>query len=284
MLGLYEISGLRFDHLWVLGLHNDNWPPAAKPNPFIPGKLQKAAQFPRSSPQRELEVARTITQRLLETAPDCVFSYPGLLDGEVFCPAHCLNRSEIETQWRCRAGKVTTGKPSCPRPINPETDPLVMPGQLTGDTARGGSSILKHQALCPFRAFASNRLGADGLETPADGISPMLHGSLMHKVLGTFWRETRTGDTLLALDEESLEHRSAKHVDSWSDEECGLITGRVSWRRRRPACTAMAMAWLDLEKRASPFEVIGFEKEILPEIEGQTIRLIIDRIDRLAVR
>ena len=36
---------------------------------------------------------------------------------------------------------------------NPATvlDPLAMPGPLNGSTARGGSSILKHQALCPFR-------------------------------------------------------------------------------------------------------------------------------------
>jgi ATP-dependent helicase/DNAse subunit B len=38
---------------------------------------------------------------------------------------------------------------------------------------------------------------------------------------------------------------------------------------------------LALEKTRDSFEVTGFEKEILPEIEGQTIRLIIDRIDKL---
>jgi RecB family exonuclease len=42
------------------------------------------------------------------------------------------------------------------------------------------------------------------------------------------------------------------------------------------------MEFLQLEKDREAFEGIGFEQEILPEIEGQTIRLIIDRVDRLA--
>ncbi|MGA9575257.1 MAG: hypothetical protein WBS20_15060, partial [Lysobacterales bacterium] len=56
VLGLYEVNALRFDHLWILGLHNGNWPASAKPNPFIPGRLQREAGLPNSSPQRELEV------------------------------------------------------------------------------------------------------------------------------------------------------------------------------------------------------------------------------------
>jgi hypothetical protein len=41
------------------------------------------------------------------------------------------------------------------------------------------------------------------------------------------------------------------------------------------------MESLTLEKQRDVFEVIGFEKEILPEIEGQSMRLVIDRIDKL---
>ena len=281
VLGLYEISGLRFDHLWVVGLHNDNWPPAAKPNPFIPGKLQKAAQLPKSSPQRELEVARTISQRLLETAPDCVFSYPGVLDGENVLPSPLLSGNGIEPSLEVPRWQGDDWQTVVAKAEKPQTGPLVMPGKLAGGTARGGSSILKNQALCPFRAFASNRLGADSLETPADGISPMLHGSLVHAVLENFWKETKDQATLLQIDEEALNARVRKHVDEVVGDEHGL--------RQRPAFRGVeaarlhrhVMAFLDLDKTRSPFEVVGFEQEILPEIENQTIRLIIDRIDRL---
>jgi probable DNA repair protein len=281
VLGLYEVSGLRFDHLWVLGLQNDNWPPSAKPNPFIPGKLQRAAQIPNSSPQRELEVARTITKRLLETAPNCVFSYPGQIDGEDVLPSPLLSAATVKIEDDLPVWQEDDWRSTVAKADHPRLDPLLMPGELKHGTARGGSSILKHQALCPFRAFASNRLGADGLETPADGISPMLHGSLVHSVLEHFWIETRTQAALLALDEESLSKRVRKHVGFVTTEERGL--------KQRPAFRGVeadrvyrhVMDYLALDKDRDTFEVVGFEKEILPEIAGQTIRLIIDRIDRL---
>ncbi len=281
ILGLYEISGLRFDHLWVLGLHNGNWPPAARPNPFIPGKLQRDVDIPNSSPRRELEVARTITRRLLETAPDCVFSFPGQLDGEDVLPSPLLLNMSLEIEeavpgWQGDSWRTTVAKANKPR-----LNPLSMPGKLRGKTARGGSTILKNQALCPFRAFASNRLGADGLETPADGISPMLHGSLVHNVLEYFWKETKTHSALLALDEAALIARVREHVKTVVDDDRGL--------KQRPAFSCVesdrlvrqVMKYLDLEKTREPFEVTGFEKEILPEIEGQSIHLSIDRIDTL---
>lgn len=281
VLGLYEVNGLRFDHLWVVGLHNDNWPPSAKPNPFIPGKLQIAADLPNSSPQRELNVARRITRRLLATAPDCVFSYPGQIDGEDVLPSPLLANDNIEIIEQPPAWQELDWPALIAGSDKPQFDELKSPGVLIHGTARGGSSILKHQALCPFRAFASNRLGADGMETPADGISPMLHGSLVHSVLEYFWKETKNQVTLLALDEDALAERVRKHVTHVTSEERGL--------QQRPAFREVeaervfrhVMEFLKLDMQRDIFEVTGFEKEILPEIAGQAIRLIIDRVDTL---
>jgi len=73
-----------------------------------------------------------------------------------------------------------------------------------------------------------------------------------------------------------------KHVDHVTRDERGL--------KQRPAFRVVeadrvhrhVMEFLALEKQRDAFEVIGFEKEILPEIKGQTVRLIIDRVDQLA--
>lgn len=282
VLGLYEVNGLRFDHLWVVGLHNDNWPASAKPNPFIPGGLQRAVNLPNSSPQRELEVARTITQRLLETAPDCVFSYPGQLDGEDVLPSPLLAVDTIEVQSEPPTWQGNDWRSIVADAEKPQIGPLGTPGQLIHSTAIGGSSILKHQALCPFRAFASNRLGADGLETPVDGISPILHGLLVHRVLELFWKETKTQAALLHLDEETLSARVREHVDFVTSDDRGL--------KQRPAFRLVeadriqrhVMDYLALEKQREAFEVIAFEERIQTEINGQTINLVIDRIDRVA--
>lgn len=282
VLGLYEINGLRFDHLWVLGLHNGNWPAGARPNPFIPGKLQRAVSLPKSSPQRELEIAQTITRRLLETAPDCVFSYPGQLDGEQVIPSPLLDIESIDVNgeppfWHGADWRSTVAGAEKPR-----IEPLESPGRIIHPTARGGSSILKHQALCPFRAFASNRLGAEGLETPADGISPILHGNIVHRVLELFWKETLTQARLLQLDEATLGARVRDIVERVTNDDRGL--------KQRPAFRVVeadrvhrhVMDFLTLEKQREAFEVVGFEKEIHPEINGLPIRLFIDRVDRVA--
>ena len=281
VLGLYEVSGLRFDHLWVLGLHNDNWPPGARPNPFIPGRLQRDVQLPNSSPRRELEVARTISQRLLETAPDCVFSFPGQLDGEIVLASPLLANMHLKVVTTVPCWQGDSWQATVAAADQAQLHPLLMPGKLKGSTAKGGSSILKHQALCPFRAFASNRLGADSLATPGDGIGPMLHGSLVHSVLEYFWQETKTQSALLQLDETGLSNRVREHVNTVVNDERSLqqrpalrgVEANRLWRR--------VIDFLELEKTRDSFVVTGFEEEILTEIEGQTIRLIIDRIDKM---
>ena len=282
VLGLYEVNGLRFDHLWVVGLHNDNWPASAKPNPFIPGGLQREANLPNSSPQRELEVAKTITQRLLETSPDCVFSYPGQIDGEDVLPSPLLAVDTIDVQSEPPSWQGKDWRSIIADAEKPQIGPLGTPGQLIHSTAIGGSSILKNQALCPFRAFASNRLGADGLETPVDGISPILHGLLVHRVLELFWKEIKTQAALLQLDQETLSAQVRKHVDFVTSDDRGL--------KQRPAFRLVesdriqrhVMDYLALEKQREAFEVVAFEEKIRTEINGQTINLVIDRIDRVA--
>ena len=81
VLGSLEAAGLRFDHLWVSGLHDEAWPGAPNPNPFLPLGLQRAAGLPRCSPERELAFATLITERLLASGEDLVLSYP-IRDGE----------------------------------------------------------------------------------------------------------------------------------------------------------------------------------------------------------
>jgi ATP-dependent helicase/nuclease subunit B len=282
VLGLYEVAGLRFDHLWVTGLHGGNWPGPARPDPFIPGALQQAAGLPHSSPRRELEVARTVTRRLLETAPEIVFSQPRQHGGEPVLASPLLAELPNATD-DALAGWTEPDWPGLmARARGTVLDPLAMPGPLDGSTARGGSSILKHQALCPFRAFASNRLGAEGLETPADGISPMLHGSLLHRVLEGFWHETRSQAELRALEPVSRRQRLKTHIDRVLAEERGLRFRPQFRDVEARRLLRLAQDALELELERSDFEAVDFEREVLHEIGGQTIRLYIDRVDRLA--
>jgi hypothetical protein len=126
-----------------------------------------------------------------------------------------------------------------------------------------------------------NRLGAKGLETPVDGISPALHGSLIHRVLEDFWRQTRTQRELKALDDKELQNRVRSHVEKVVGEERSLIDRPEFREVESSRLQKLIVTQLELENKRQPFEVVGFERELLQEIEGQRIRLIIDRIDRL---
>ena len=64
VMGLLEAAGLQFDQLWIMGLHEENWPSPARANPFLPIKLQRQEKMPHASAERELEYARRITLRL----------------------------------------------------------------------------------------------------------------------------------------------------------------------------------------------------------------------------
>lgn len=281
VLGLYEASGLRFDHLWVLGLHSGNWPAAARPNAFIPGALQVEAGLPHASPQRELEVARRVTRRLAESAPDCVFSYPGQIDAEEVLPSPLLAGLDVIYAEDLPAWREPDWTERILEAPGPTLEEVAAPGApLTA--VSGGSTLLRHQALCPFRAFAAHRLRAEPLETPAVGISPALHGSLLHRVLEGFWRATGSHVGLLALDAAALRERLETQVHDVVEAEPSL--------RFRPALRAVETrrlirhlhGYLALEKDREPFDVVGLETEVETLLAGQSIQLRIDRIDRLA--
>ena len=65
VMGMLEAAGLRFDHLWIMGLHDETLPAPANPNPFLPSALQRQHHLPHSSAARELEFASTMMDRLL---------------------------------------------------------------------------------------------------------------------------------------------------------------------------------------------------------------------------
>ncbi len=280
VLGLYEISGLRFDHLWVMGLQASSWPPAAKPNPFIPATLQRQHNIPNSNPRRELDVARTITQRLLETASNTVFSYSASADGESQQASPLLDGIKRVSEVACWEG--TTWLNIVAAANKPMWETLQMPTPLGSQAARGGSSILKNQANCPFSAFAKNRLLAEGLNTPVDGIDQRLHGTLLHSVMELFWQQTKTQTALLQLSDNQLCQRVQSNIKMVLDENRSLLQRPAFMEVEAMRIERKVVAWLELEKQREDFSVVALEQKLSPEIDGQKINLYIDRIDQLS--
>ena len=284
VLGLYEANGQQFDHLWVMGLHDAAWPPAPGPDPFIPLALQRERGLPHCDPERERAWAVRVTRQLGAAAPEVVFSYPGR-DG-----AEELTRSPLiaglkEADAAALVAAAGNGwSVRIARAAVLEALPAHEPLPLSRPQVRGGSRVFAHQAACPFRAFAEHRLAARPLERLQVGLGPMRSGTLMHRALELLWRELRTQQALLALDGEQLRELV----------QCCAGAALETQRRQNPATLAeryahieagrlqdKILAWLEVERRRSPFRVVGFEEQMEFTAGGVQVNLKLDRIDQL---
>lgn len=283
--GVLEAGGLTFDHLWVLGLHEEAWPAPARPNPFLPVPLQSHCGMPHADPAREAAFSRRIMERLRAAAPLVVFSHPlqqgdcalrpspliaGLpLAAVALAPSHAPHRSLHEN--------------------GPQVETLIdIQGPALGaeEIARGGTAILKDQALCPFRAYAHHRLAASALEKPSPGIDPAARGSLVHAVLERFWEMTQSHSALCALTEEALCERVRLCIDRAIEgllEDKGQHLPPALLEIERERLQSLTEEWLlQVERDRVPFTCVECETIHEERFGRLNFRSKIDRIDTLA--
>lgn len=279
VLGLLESAGLEFDHLWVMGLTDEIFPAPARPNPFLPVPLQVACDMPHAGAERELTFARALRDRLASSAPKVVFSHP-------------LKEGDVELRPSSLILDFAEGMPFLTESVAPlavlegfsppletlcdETGP-----PLAAARAVGGTAILKDQALCPFRAFAHHRLTARGLEHPEPGLDAATRGSLLHRTLESFWRETGDQAALLALSEEALDGRIAGMVETVLRERFGEEAQSPLCRIEGKRLRALVREWLEAEKGRTPFVVHGLEEKRTVLCGPLAIDTQIDRLDLL---
>ncbi|MES0873540.1 PD-(D/E)XK nuclease family protein [Sinimarinibacterium thermocellulolyticum] len=293
VLGALEAQGLDFDALWVMGLDDESWPPAGRPNPFIPFDLQRRLGMPHASTMQELAWAERTTQNWRAAAGEVVFSWAASDGDRPLSPSPLIRDEAARAQrlpptsgpqhWqamRAAAELETLTDVYAPRP-----DPqLPLPG---------GTRLLADQATCPFRAFASHRLGAAALEEPGYGPNPIDRGLLAHRTLETLWRNWRHHGALAALDDAALDEAIAAAVDTELDRAAARAPQRFAPRMRSLEARrlrALLRTFLEIERERPPFSVEIIEGEPLdaetPGISersfgGLRLRLRPDRIDRL---
>ena len=284
ILGVFETSGLVFDRLWIMGMHDGAWPPPPSPDAFLPFRLQRKFDLPRSSPDRELEFAHTLTARLVASAPTVVVSYPQREDDfalrvsplfqtlpEVEAEELGLRGSDryIHALRESRRGEVVEDHNG--------------PG-LADASAGGGTSLFKLQAMCPFKAFAELRLGATELDEAKNGLSALDRGLLMHRVLQRIWDVLGSHAGLLSTGDEQLADIVRMTV---SAELHGLGKRRRALRRERfreieqERLERVIAEWLQLERERRPFTVIQQEARRRVTVGGIDLSIRADRMDRL---
>lgn len=285
VLGLLETAGLSFDHIYLLGCHENALPPAPSPNPFIPLHIQKRHNVPRSSSERELAFTRKVVGRLLSSARSAVVSYPVRSDGRELLLSPLFREFEGagEAPFIERSSRV---KDSMRYSAALEQAPADGPVPVTDEELaclRGGTSIIKDQSHCPFKAFATHRLGAVELDEPEPGLSAKGRGTLTHLALKYFWEDLKSFERLKGLKESGGLREFAEKIAERAIVKVDLprpfSTRFLEIEKER--LIAVLLDWVENELARTPFVVKRVEDKEEMDISGLRIGGTIDRVDEL---
>lgn len=281
VLGFLEAAGISFSHLWVMDMGSDSWPAKPSPNPFIPMSIQIKLGIPHASFARELRFAQTMTQRMLTCSPNIIMSYAMHAEGgeAAVLPTPLLEQEPIPAEfWGEREYRDLTQQLYDQGALVPMSDPLGLP--LNQGHMKGGSSVFKDQADCPFRAYAKHRLSAIAPERPRMGLSERVKGSVLHEVLDRVWSSLKTREALLNLGGSGLQELLREMITlTLSGLSPPLISVErdLELRRLLPLLTH----WFERELERDHFEILALEQEQTVSLEGLSMTLRIDRIDRI---
>jgi hypothetical protein len=278
ILGYLETTGLSFTHLWITGLEDDAWPASAQVNPFVPLSLQREHAVPRIDPPGELEFAARRLQSWQRSTRALVYSHgvqdddtrhepsPLIRELPATAPEHLIPGLTFASHPAFTSGGTTLvgGSREAATPLHHAV-------------VRGGSGLLRDQALCPFRRWAVHRLNLDQPPEPHGFPDARDRGALVHEVLHR------------ALDREAETPRHPGDIEAAALEE--LLSRVLAERYRRfPAPVRDAererlhrvlRRWLAVEAQRSPFTVTALEHEVELNLAGLTLRLRFDRADQV---
>ncbi len=280
--GPAESAGLTADAIWFLGADEDAWPAPGTTHPLLPVQIQRESAMPHASPSDDWELAQAISTRLLAAAPTVHFSYAG-------------QKKDLET----RPSRLIAQLAGPPQPLPADLAPSAVTPPLTfrfEDTTRvaflpgtihSGAGVLTAQSQCPFKAFATARLDAQGWQPAEAGLTAAQRGQLLHAVLHAVWGGPPHG--LRSLHDlrnlQAPEVFVEGHVQrALRDKMPTPVRERMPHRyleleARR--LTRLVTEWLQYESTRLPFAVAETEADRPISLAGLTFKVRLDRIDRL---
>jgi probable DNA repair protein len=275
-----EAQGLAFDAAWIAGWHDEAWPQASRPSPFLPLAEQRDAGVPEADPEKQFQAAQKTFARLAGLAPECVFSWPGAADDRPLRPSALISQlpdgvpelaiHDPYEQVLRRHGQMED------RPLSD------LPLIAAGSRISGGIQVLEHQSSCAFRAFAEHRLDAGPLETPGPGLDARERGKRVHRAMDAIWQRLKSHEQLCAMDQPALDTLvSEEVVRAFAGSP---VNGRAILRdrlleievRRVSGLVGMLM---ELERERPPFRVLEREQGTTEEFGGLVLSIRPDRVD-----
>ena len=276
VMGPLEAAGSTFDAIWFVGAGDAGWPQRPGTSPLLSWHLQRDLKMPGTDAARDLAEARRTAERIVASAPLVTFSYARDL------PDVCQRPSPALANWQLSATETCPEADHRPIPLETIDDSTTLP-PLADQILRGGAEILKHQAACGFRAFAEHRLFARALDRSDAGMDARDRGSVVHRILQTFWSRVETQDALRALAVDERRAHLTKAIEDALSKTAGANFGAWSAAYLDVQCERLLTvldSWLLKElDRKVPFAVRAEELE-LPDVRIGPLRLTL-RVDRI---
>lgn len=285
VLGLLEAAGLSFDAVWICDMQSSHWPAAARPNPFIPIRLQREMKMPNASAEREWIFASQLMSRYVSSAPQVFASFANFKDAVPEKPSALLQGFDrqpapqgdiVDKQWL----QTQSGTPL--EYLVDELAPAVDTQEL--EYLSGGSGLFEDQSHCPFRAFSRRRLGLSPLGEADVALSAAERGSLLHDALYQLWGQLHDSATLAATSVEDAAAAITQAVDSAVEAMPAhrrSSLGHAYFELEAKRLRHLLQEWLEVERQRSEFSVLAREESIELQVDQLKISLRVDRIDQL---
>jgi probable DNA repair protein len=273
---------VRYDGIWVAGLHAEAWPQPVQSDPFLPLGEQIAAGIPAASAAGRLITARALMRAWSRHADELVLSAPARAEDMELLPSPLL-KDYPSDRSDARAALWLPLRMHRDGVLETFADPMGQP--WSSDTPLpAGTRSLELQNDCPFRAYAQLRLGAEPAEAPEPGIAADVRGRLLHLALEKLWSQLRNSDELALLSEEACDALIGACVDRAAVEIWRMQPTSPALARERRRTRRLIGALCRLERERAPFEVKHTELESRLKLGEAQLRVRIDRLDVLADR
>ncbi len=286
VMGPLEAIGLAFDGLWICGVQQGEFPKPPRLDPFIPAALQKQLNFHALNAPKQLAQAHQLLEICCGGSDETIVSYHETDRGlrrqpSTLLPPH--KRSDKRSWFPPPRWHVQRQVEAMPADEN-------VP--VTTDQLTGGSSLLRDQSACAFRAFIKHRIKVAAPSAEAFGFTAIERGLLLHEMMFHLWRDIASQSALLAIPEQTLLEKielaaltGLKKLEKDAERTGYSLRTRVGegcWELERAFCCEVVAAWMRREgERKISFTAVALEEEFVLSLSGLDLTLRPDRIDQL---
>ena len=281
-----EAIGLKFDHVWLVGLDDHSWPPCATPSSFLPYALQKEAGIPGSHSDIQYQLAKNSFDHLKDcVSSSLIASYPVTDGDQQLRPSPFIANFRDQTPPQSLYQPLTSYANKMLRAYSLEQyfDCDQFPLVAT-ENPQGGQGIISNQSSCPFRAFARHRLHAEPLAEFESGLGSMARGTAIHLSMEHVYKEIDSLNTLSGLSAEKLDHLIQQAANIAIEYLCRkhreLMTPRFR-KIEQQRVESLLLRFIELEKQRFHFTVAATEKTYQWQLGRLNLKLKVDRIDTL---